>query len=35
MSCFLQIFKVQNIFEMKLVEVGDYNSTDEDPKYLK
>ena len=27
MSCFLQIFKAQNIFEIKLVEVGDYNST--------
>ena len=30
MSCFLQIFKVQNIFEMKLVEVGDYNSINQD-----
>ena len=31
MSCFLQIFKAQNIFEIKLVEVGDYNSTNQDP----
>ena len=30
MSCFLQIFKAQNIFETKLVEVGDYNSTYQD-----
>ena len=27
--------KVQNIFEIKLVEVGDYNSTNQDPQYLK
>ena len=31
MSCFLQIFKAQNIFEIKLVEVKDYNSTNRDP----
>ena len=31
MSCFLQIFKAQNIFEVKLVEGGDYNSTNQDP----
>ena len=31
MSCFLQIFKTQNIFEIKLVEVGDYNITNQDP----
>ena len=31
MSCFLLIFKAQNIFEIKLVEVGDYNSTNQDP----
>ena len=30
MSCFLQIFKAKNTFEIKLVEVGDYNSTNED-----
>ena len=30
MSCFLQIFKAQNIFEIKLVEVVDYNSTNQD-----
>ena len=30
MSCLLQIFKAQNIFEIKLVEVGDYNSTNQD-----
>ena len=35
MSCFLQTFKAQNIFEIKLVEVGDYNSTNQDPQYLK
>ena len=31
MSWFLQIFKAQTIFEIKLVEVGDYNSTNQDP----
>ena len=31
MSCFLQIIKAQNIFKIKLVEVGDYNSTNQDP----
>ena len=31
MSCFLQIFKAQKIFEIKLVEVGNYNSTNQDP----
>ena len=31
MSCFLQIFKAQKIFEIKLVEVGDYNSTNQGP----
>ena len=25
------IYKAQNIFEIKLVEVGDYNSTNQDP----
>ena len=35
MSCFLQIFKAQNIFEIKLVEVGDYNSTNQDPQIPK
>ena len=35
MSCFLQTFKAQNIFEIKLVEVGDYNGTNQDPQYLK
>ena len=35
MSCFLQIFKVQIIFEIKLVEVGDYNSTNQDPPIPK
>ena len=32
---FLQIFKAQNIFEIKLVEVGNYNSTNQAPQYLK
>ena len=35
MSCFLQIFKAQNIFEIKLVEVGDYNSTNHNPPIPK
>ena len=35
MSCFLQILKAQNFFEIKLVEAGDYNSTNQDPQYLK
>ena len=35
MSCFLQIFKAQNIFEIKLVEVRDYNSTNRDPPIPK
>ena len=35
MSCFLQIFKAQNIFEIKLAEVGDYNGTNQEPHYLK
>ena len=30
MSCFSRIFKAQNIFEIKLVEVRDYNSTNQD-----
>ena len=30
MSCFLYILKAQNIFEIKLIEVGDYNSTNQD-----
>ena len=34
MSCFLLIFKAQNMFEIKLVEVADYNSTNQDHKYL-
>ena len=35
MSCFLQFFKAQNIFEVKLVEVGDYNSTNQYPPVPK
>ena len=35
MSWFLQIFKAQNIFEIKLVEVGYYNSTNQDPPIPK
>ena len=35
MSCFLQIFKAQSIFEIKLVEVGDYNNTNQDPPIRK
>ena len=35
MSCFLQIFIAQNIFEIKLVEFGDYNSTNQDPPIPK
>ena len=35
MSDFLQIFKAQNIFEIKLVEVGDYNSTNQDTQIPK
>ena len=31
MSCFLLIFKAQNIFEIKLVEVRNYNNTNQDP----
>ena len=29
MSCFLQILKPKVFFEIKLVEVGDYNSTNQ------
>ena len=35
MSYFLQILNAQNIFEIKLVEVGDYNSTNPHPTILK
>ena len=35
MSYFLQVFKAQNVFEIKLVEVGDYNSTNQDPQIPK
>ena len=35
MSCFLQIFKALNVFKIKLVEVGDYNSTYQDPPIPK
>ena len=35
MSCFLQIFKAQSMFEIKLVEVRDYNSTNQDPPVPK
>ena len=35
MNCFLQIFKAQNIFEIKLVEVSNYNSTNQDPPMPK
>ena len=35
MSWFLQIFKVQTILKIKLVEVGDYNSTNQDPQIPK
>ena len=35
MSCFLQIFKAPSIFEIKLVEVRDYNSTNQDPQIPK
>ena len=35
MSCFFQIFKAQNIFEIKLVEVGDYNIINQDPPICK
>ena len=35
MSCFSRIFKAQNIFEIKLVEVEDYNSTNQDPQIPK
>ena len=28
-------FKAQNIFEIKLVEIGDYNSTNQDPAIPK
>ena len=39
MSCFLQIFKAQNTFEIKMVEVGDYNTivniTNQDPSMPK
>ena len=35
MSCFLRIFKAQNNFEIKLVEVGDYNSINQDPPIPK
>ena len=35
MSYFLHIFKTQNIFEIKLFEVGDYNSTNQDPPVPK
>ena len=30
MNCLLQIFKAQNIFEIKFAEVGDYNSINQD-----
>ena len=35
MSCVLQIFKAQNIFEIKLLEVRDYNNTNQDPPISK
>ena len=37
MSCFLHIFKAQNVFEIKLVEIEDYNSLVliKTPQYLK
>ena len=35
MSCFLQLFKAQNIFEIKLVEVTEYNSANQDPPIPK
>ena len=35
MSCFLHFFKGQSIFEIKLVEVGDYNSTNQNPPVPK
>ena len=35
MSRFLQIFEAQNIFKVKLVEVGDYNSTNQEPPIPK
>ena len=35
MSCFFQIFKAQNIIEIKLVEVRNYNSTNKDPPIPK
>ena len=35
MSWFLQIFKAQNFFEIKLVEVEDYKSTYQDPPIPK
>ena len=35
MSWFLQIFNAQNIFEIKVVEVGDYNSTIQEPPIPK
>ena len=35
MSCILQIFKAKNISEIKLVEVGDYNSTNQNPPVPK
>ena len=35
MSCFLQIFNAQSMFEIKLAEVGDYNSTDQNPPIPK
>ena len=31
MSCFLKTIKTQNIFEIKLVEDGDYKNTNQDP----
>ena len=35
MSSSLQIFKAQNIFEIKLIEVRDYYSTNQDPTIPK
>ena len=35
MSCFLQIFKAQYLFEIKLAKVGDYSSTSQDPPIPK
>ena len=35
MSCSLQTLRAQNVFEIKLVEVRDYNSTNQDPQIPK